>query len=246
MIISQGQTNQQVAPFTSAIIQPAPDAFPRLTIGEARCYHASGLMTSYDGLSLDELNERILVCSACALSQKRTHAVPGEGPSAINVMFIGEAPGEQEDRQGRPFVGPAGQFLNELLAAAGLRRESVFITNVVKCRPPANREPLPGEIEACAGYLERQVALLKPKAVVTLGRYYMARYFTNESISRIHCRQKKVGSMVYFPMYHPAAALHQGSLRQVLLEDMARLPGILKDVGKAAEAAVPTRQMSLF
>jgi DNA polymerase len=228
------------------IIQLPPDSFPRLTVIERRCYHGPVLMAHVEGLPLNELHERILACNACALSQKRTRVVPGEGPSTISVMFIGEAPGEQEDRQGRPFVGPAGQFLNELLAAAGLRRETVFITNVVKCRPPANREPLPGEIEACSLYLERQVALLKPKAIVTLGRYSMARYFPNESISRIHGRPKKVGNVVYFPMYHPAAALHQGSLRQVLLEDMARLPGILKEIEKTVEAATPSRQMSLF
>lgn len=223
-----------------------PDRLPRLTISDGRCYHANRLMTPVEGLSLSELNERVLACTGCTLSQKRTRAVPGEGPSVVSVMFIGEAPGEQEDRQGRPFVGPAGQFLNELLAAAGMRRDTVFITNVVKCRPPANREPLPGEIEACATYLERQVALLKPKAIVTLGRYSMARYFPNESISRIHGRPKKIGDVIYFPMYHPAAALHQGSLRQVLLEDMAKLPGILKETEKAVEVSVPTRQMSLF
>jgi DNA polymerase len=203
-------------------------------------------MTPAENLSLAELNTRILVCTACALSEKRTRAVPGEGPSSIRVMFIGEAPGEQEDRQGRPFVGPAGQFLNELLAAAGLKRETVFITNVVKCRPPANRDPLPGEVEACSGYLERQVVLLKPKVIVTLGRHSMARYFPNETISRIHGRPKRVGGVLYFPMYHPAAALHQGGLRQVLLEDMAKLPGILKEVEKAVEVASPSRQMSMF
>ena len=139
-------------------------------------------------------------------------------------MFIGEGPGFHEDQQGRPFVGPAGKYLEHLLASIGLKREQVFITNVVKCRPPGNRDPLPGEIEACRKHLDRQIELLQPKAVVTLGRFSMARYFPRETISRIHGRPRVVDGQMVIPMYHPAAALHQGSMRQYIEEDFKRLP----------------------
>jgi len=143
-------------------------------------------------------------------------------------MFIGEAPGMNEDRQGRPFVGQAGQFLNELLASAGLTREGVYICNVLKCRPPNNRDPLPGEIDACRDYLDEQIALIDPQLIVTLGRFSMARWFPGQSISRIHGRVREIDGRMVVPMYHPAAALHQQSLRETIIHDFEALPAILE------------------
>ncbi|HEY7780510.1 MAG TPA: uracil-DNA glycosylase [Ktedonobacterales bacterium] len=163
----------------------------------------------------------VQACTNCDLYKGTQHGVPGEGDAHAAVMFIGEAPGFNEDRQGRPFVGQAGGFLGELLAAAGLRREDVFITNVVKHRPPNNRDPLPEEISACARYLSRQIAAINPRVIVTLGRYSMARFFPGATISRIHGQYKLVDGRVVVAMYHPAAALHQQSLRQTLLDDFA-------------------------
>jgi DNA polymerase len=153
------------------------------------------------------------------------------------VMFIGEAPGLNEDRQGRPFVGAAGQFLSELIAEAGLRREEVYICNVLKCRPPGNRDPLPGEIEACAEYLDLQIDLVDPLVIVTLGRFSMARWFPQQTISRIHGRPKEVDGRLIVPMYHPAAALHQGALRQVLIDDFRGLRDILERARAGLTAA---------
>jgi DNA polymerase len=165
-------------------------------------------------------------------------------------MFIGAGPGFHEDQQGRPFVGAAGQFLDELLQSIGLKRNEVYITNVVKCRPPGNRDPQPEEIAACQPYLDRQIALINPKVIVTLGRYSMARVFPNEKISVIHGKPRKVGKIVYVPMFHPAAALHQPSLRKTVEEDFAKLPKILADLAQVAEAtAAPEdepKQLSLF
>ncbi len=177
----------------------------------------------------EELYAEIRACTRCALATTRTNAVPGEGPIDADVLFIGEAPGANEDRLGRPFVGQAGAFLEELLAEAGLRREEVYICNVLKCRPPGNRDPLPGEIEACRGYLDRQIDLIDPAVVVTLGRYSMARYFPNQTISRIHGRPKRIGTRVYVPMYHPAAALHQQSLRETIVNDFRALRQVIEE-----------------
>jgi len=206
-------------------------------------------MTSVSGLSLGELHKRILVCTDCGLSKGRTRAVPGEGPERAAIMFVGEGPGWHEDQQGRPFVGPAGQFLSELLDSVGIKRSDVFITNVVKCRPPGNREPLPGEVEACRKYLDLQVDLIHPRMIVTLGRYSMARYFPNESISKIHGKARRENNTLYVAMYHPAAALHQGSLRKVIEADMAKLPQLLADLDRAKESApapAPEKQLNLF
>jgi len=175
-----------------------------------------------------ELYELVRNCQLCALARTRTNAVPGEGPLDAEVMCIGEAPGVNEDKQGRPFVGAAGQFLGELLAAAGLQREEVYICNVLKCRPPGNRDPLPSEIEACSEYLDLQIDMVDPLVIVTLGRFSMSKWFPQQAISRIHGTVKEADGRFIVPMYHPAAALHQGNLRQVLLEDFARLPAILQ------------------
>ena len=202
--------------------------------------------------NLEEVASRVSACTDCILSKQRTLAVPGEGSSNASVMFIGEGPGFHEDRQGRPFVGPAGKFLGELLNSAGMKREDVFITNVVKCRPPGNRDPMPGEIEACRKYLDRQMELIKPKIVVTLGRHSMGRYFPGQTITRIHGKPKRVGDVVVYPMYHPAAALHNGSLKSVIEEDFKAVPGLLKEAARETPRE-PTRpqepsskQLNLF
>ncbi len=186
-----------------------------------------------------ELYATIRACPRCVLAKTRTLAVPGEGPLDAEVMCIGEAPGMNEDKQGRPFVGAAGQFLEELLAAAGLSRDTVYICNVLKCRPPGNRDPLPGEIEACRDYLDEQIDLVDPLVIVTLGRFSMARYFPGQAISRIHGRPVERAGRTYVPMYHPAAALHQANLRQVILNDFRALPGILESARAAVASAPP-------
>lgn len=196
---------------------------------------------------LTELNAEIERCKNCDLARHRTKVVPGEGPENATLLFIGEAPGWYEDQSGRPFVGSAGQFLEHLLGLINLKRNQVFIANVIKCRPPENRDPMPGEIQACSKWLERQLEVLKPSVVVTLGRYSMARYFPGESISKVHGKAKRIGNTVYFAMYHPAAALHQGSLRKVIEADILKLPAVLAEA-KAAEAVEKDRpaQLNLF
>jgi DNA polymerase len=174
-------------------------------------------------------------------------------------MFIGEGPGFHEDKQGRPFVGPAGQFLDELLASIDLKRADVFITNVVKCRPPENRDPKPEEIEACNDYLDRQIAAISPQVIVTLGRHSMAKFFGGEKISAIHGRARKVDGRICFAMYHPAAGLHQASLKDTIRADFKKIPQVLAEAermeaeGKMkAEASQPKpkeeppQQLSLF
>jgi uracil-DNA glycosylase len=207
--------------------------------------------------ALTELAEVISRCPDCTLCQTRTKAVPGEGPEDAEILFIGEGPGRDEDRTGRPFIGAAGQFLSKLLASNGIDRKSVYITNVVKCRPPNNRDPLPDEIGACSKYLDQQIALIKPKVVVTLGRFSMARWFPGESISRIHGQPKVFDGVTVVPMFHPAAALHQERYRSLIEADFAKLPVIVKSTDrsqpppapepKAAEPEEPKmQQMRLF
>ena len=197
---------------------------------------------------LDKIAAQVRDCTACLLHRGRTQAVPGEGPEDAQIMFIGEAPGFHEDQQGRPFVGASGKFLEEMLQSIGLSRADVFIANVVKCRPPANRDPLPEEIAACSGYLDRQIAALKPRIIVTLGRFSMARFFPNARISEIHGRPRKVGDVICYPLYHPAAALHRPSLRAVVKEDFSRIPQILERAAQVAEYEPPSEaeQMRLF
>ena len=186
---------------------------------------------------LNKLANEVRTCKLCSLAATRTKAVPGEGPARVELLLIGEGPGFNEDQQGRPFVGAAGQYLNELLEKAGFKRADVYITNVVKCRPPSNRDPLPEEIGACAPYLERQIALLNPTVVVTLGRYSMARWFPNEKISAIHGRARRIGGCVVVAMYHPAAALHQSALRSTIEEDFRKLKQIIAEAQGKPEAA---------
>ena len=180
------------------------------------------------GQSLASVAKRASACRACVLCQGRTNAVPGEGNPDADIMFIGEGPGFYEDQQGRPFVGASGKFLDELLAGIGLDRRKVFIANVVKCRPPNNRDPQPDEIEACGAFLQEQIDTIEPKVIVTLGRHSMQRYFPGESIGRIHGTPRRKDGQIVVPMYHPAAALHQASLRKVIQADFARLPEFLQ------------------
>lgn len=198
--------------------------------------------------SLSAVASCVRDCTRCELARTRTRAVPGAGNPRAEIMFIGEGPGWNEDKQGLPFVGAAGQFLNEMLATIGLERDEVFVTNVVKCRPPGNRDPLPDEIAACASYLDAQLAAIQPRVVVTLGRFSMARWFPGERISRIHGQAKRFGDLTVVPMYHPAAALHQSSLRAAVEADMLKLPGILDQIRRqeAEQEAVPPSQMRLF
>lgn len=203
---------------------------------------------------LEEIAAEIRVCQLCELSRTRTLAVPGEGPDRAPIMFIGEGPGLNEDQQGRPFVGAAGKFLGELIERAGLKREDVFITNVVKCRPPGNRDPLPDEMMACGGYLQRQIDSIDPTVIVTLGRFSMSRWFPGERITRIHGQPKKFGARTIVPMFHPAAALHQGNLKPMIEEDFARLRSILdkaeaerlRELEPVIDQEPPLEQMSLF
>lgn len=172
---------------------------------------------------MEQLNAEVEACTLCPLHVNTTHGVPGEGPYDADLMLVGEGPGFNEDKQGRPFVGAAGRFLEELLAVADLKRSDVYITNVVKHRPPNNRDPEPGELAACRGYLNRQIALIEPKVIVTLGRYSLGTFFPGDRISAVHGRIRERDGRHYFNMYHPAAALHQQALRQTLLDDMKRL-----------------------
>ena len=178
---------------------------------------------------LEEVAAEVSTCPKCDLCKSRTKAVPGEGNPHARIMFIGEGPGFHEDRQGRPFVGPAGQFLEELLASINLKRADVFITNVVKCRPPGNRVPLPAEINACNNYLERQIAAIKPQVIVTLGRVSMAKFFGGEKISSIHGRARKIDGRICIAMYHPAAGLHQQSLKDTIRSDFKKIPQLMAE-----------------
>ena len=196
--------------------------------------------------ALSELNEEIGRCQRCEIAKYRTKAVPGEGPEDAEIMFIGEAPGWHEDQQGRPFVGPAGQYLEKLLAIIGLKRQQVYIANVIKCRPMANRDPLPTEIQNCQKWLERQIELLRPKMIVTLGRYSMAKFFPGKSISKIHGTAQRRDNIIYYAMYHPAAALHQQSLRQAIEADMLKIPALLTEVKNVPEAKPQPQQLTMF
>lgn len=185
----------------------------------------------------------------CALSEKRTRAVPGDGSRTADVMFIGEGPGFYEDRDGLPFIGRAGNLLNELLATIGLRREDVYITNMVKCRPPDNRDPLPGEIQACNSYLDEQIELVSPKVIVALGRYSFSKFFPGESITKARGKPRQWRNLKVYPMYHPAAALHNPKLRPVLENDFKNLPSLIESVSKMPEEQdepVKTQQLNLF
>ena len=196
--------------------------------------------------ALSELSQEIALCQQCEIAKHRNKVVPGEGAEDARIMFIGEAPGWHEDQLGRPFVGPAGKFLDELLASISLKREQVYIANVIKCRPTANRDPLPTEIQNCHPWLERQIELIHPRMIVTLGRYSMAMFFPGKSISKIHGTAQKQGDTIYYAMYHPAAALHQASLRHDIEEDMLKIPSLLAKAENIKEEAKQPEQLSMF
>jgi DNA polymerase len=177
---------------------------------------------------LEVVAQEVSVCTLCDLQFSRKKAVPGEGPVNASIMMIGEGPGFYENEQGRPFVGASGKFLSELLGQVGMKREDVFITNVVKCRPPGNRDPLPDEIQICTShYLDRQIEAINPKVIVTLGRHSMGYFLPDAKISSVHGQSFWVKGRLIVPMYHPAAALHQQSLRPALEKDFARLPELI-------------------
>ena len=187
-----------------------------------------------DEEKLEKLARRIKVCTLCELHRSRTEAVPGEGPTHAEIMFIGEGPGASEDKQGRPFVGASGKFLDQLLAHAGVTRADVFITNVVKCRPPGNRDPLPDEIEICtSNYLQHQIEMINPSIIVTLGRHSMGLFFKGAKITQIHGQMRQVGDRFVISMFHPAAALHQLSLKETIMADFAKLPELLTEARTA-------------
>ena len=177
--------------------------------------------------SFDRISAEVIACQRCPLATTRTNAVPGDGDPTSPYLFIGEAPGSHEDCQGLPFVGNAGQVLNRLIGAAGLRREKVFVTNIVKCRPPNNRDPHPEEISTCSEFLHRQIDLMDPKAIVTLGRFSMNYFLPGEKISHIHGSAHVVDNRTIIPMYHPAASLHQPSLGQTLSDDFRQIPDLV-------------------
>lgn len=197
--------------------------------------------------SLYELCQEISSCTKCpVLAENRTRVVPGSGAEDADIMMIGEAPGWHEDQQGIPFVGQAGIFLNELISSIGLHREQVYITNVVKCRPPGNRDPLPSEIQTCRAWLNRQIELIQPKIIVTLGRYSLAMFFPGKSIGKIHGTAQKRGDIIYYAMYHPAAALHQQTLRKTIQDDMLRIPSLLNQFGRVEQPNKQPEQLNMF
>jgi DNA polymerase len=206
--------------------------------------------TSLEELSkperLERLHRAVLGCTRCGLSTTRTNAVPGTGPCPAEIMIVGEAPGFNEDMQGKPFVGQAGKLLDTLLAGIGLRREDVYITNVLKCRPPQNRDPMPNEAEACAPYLTGQLKLVEPKVVIVLGRHALERLLPGHGpISRVHGQLLERGGINYVAVYHPAAALHNGSLVNDLQADFLKVKQYLDTILKPPPPGGP-EQLSLI
>lgn len=188
--------------------------------------------------AMQRLEAEVLACRRCPLAQTRTCAVPGEGSLNAVAMFVGEGPGAGEDRQGRPFVGRSGQFLTDTLAQLGIARSEVYITNVVKCRPPQNRDPLPVELDACSDYLTRQVAIINPRIIVTLGRFSMRRWFPEGAITQIHGRVRNIGrGRIALAMFHPAAALRNPAWQSAFTADMAKLPALIERAQRANAAA---------
>ncbi len=207
--------------------------------------------------TLTQIAKEVSACMNCALHTSRKKSVPGEGPANAEIMFIGEGPGFHENEQGRPFVGAAGQFLDQLLAQANVTRAEVWIGNVVKCRPPQNRDPLPEELAACDKYLERQIEAINPSIIVTLGRFSMGKFMPGAKISQVHGQMRKIGERYVIAMFHPAAALHQAALKPAIIADFAKLPELLKEarsalgrekveVQKQPEVKDEPKQLSLF
>ncbi|MFP3974785.1 MAG: uracil-DNA glycosylase family protein [Dehalococcoidia bacterium] len=197
---------------------------------------------------LEELNRQIAQCQECDLAKTRNNVVPGEGAEDAPIMLIGEAPGFYEDQQGRPFVGAAGRFLDELLKSIGFDRSMVYICNVIKCRPPENRDPMPKEIETCRKWLDRQIEIIAPEIIVTLGRHSLAKFLKGASISKVHGTPYNIDGRVCFPLYHPAAALHQQNLRKTIEADFLKLPEVLAQAKSASggQAEPEPKQLSMF
>ena len=196
---------------------------------------------------LTSVEKEIANCQLCPLYKTRRNIVPGEGNPHAEIMFIGEAPGAREDESGRPFCGPAGKFLDVLLDSIGLQRTDVYIANTLKCRPPANRDPLPEEKSACRKYLEEQIAIINPKIVVTLGRHSTETYLPSlGGIAKLRAKlYHRANGIYYFPLYHPAAALHNGAMRQTLLDDFAKLPEAIAKVKESGDKASQEELKSL-
>ncbi|MGZ9226809.1 MAG: uracil-DNA glycosylase, partial [Anaerolineales bacterium] len=196
-----------------------------------------------DEEELAKLAQQIVVCTKCDLHRSRKKAVPGEGPTHTEIMLIGEGPGFHENEQGRPFVGASGKFLDQLLEQAGVTRADVWITNVVKCRPPGNRDPLPDEVETCtSNYLQHQIKIVNPSIIVTLGRFSMGLFFKGAKISQIHGQMRKVSDHFVIAMFHPAAALHQISLKPAIMADFAKLPELLNEARAELGKSAPKKQ----
>jgi uracil-DNA glycosylase family 4 len=186
---------------------------------------------------LHELDRKMLACNKCALRAGCIQVVPGDGSAEAQIMFIGEGPGKKEDELGKPFVGAAGKFLDEMLGIINLKREDVYIANTVKCRPPENRDPLPEEKDACWSWLLEQIKIVQPKLIVTLGKHSMEIFLPNFKISEIHgsaLRREipEIGKQIFFALYHPAAALYNGSMREVLIKDFKKIPKVLSLIEK--------------
>lgn len=202
---------------------------------------------------LELIATQVSTCTKCELHHSRKNAVPGEGPPNAEIMFIGEGPGFHENEQGRPFVGAAGKVLDDLLAKIGLQRKDVFIGNVVKCRPPGNRDPQADEISACSEYLERQIQTIDPKVIVTLGRFSLMYFMPNAKISDVHGKAMQVRGRLVVAMYHPAAGLHQRSLMSTIEEDFKKIPELIARAGRTVgnQDQTPSekdspRQLNLF
>lgn len=177
---------------------------------------------------LDHIAGQVRACTLCRLCESRAHAVPGEGNPNADVVFVGEGPGKKEDEQGIPFCGASGKFLDELLASINMSRKDIFITNIVKCRPPGNRDPLPDEKEVCTEtYLNCQIEAIKPLLIVTLGRHALTHFIPNLKISEVHGQPKRHHDQVYLALYHPAVALYNGGMRQTLIEDFQAIPKVI-------------------
>lgn len=191
-----------------------------------------------DAMDLPALAAEVRSCLRCPLAQGRTQAVPGEGAANALVMLVGEGPGFEEDRQGRPFVGRSGKFLTAMLQRVGIQREEVYITNVVKCRPPENRDPLPEEVAACSAYLTRQVELVNPRIIVTLGRISLRRWFPTGTITTLHGQVRNIGrGRVALAMFHPAAALRNPQWESAFAQDIQVLPKLIERARLANAAA---------
>ena len=187
------------------------------------------LIDKSDSLNqLKKINELVIKCKKCNLSSSRKNAVPGVGPSYATLMFVGEAPGSKEDEVGLPFIGRAGNLLEKLFIEVPIYREDVFITNVIKCRPPNNRNPLENEILACKNYLMKQIEIINPRIIVTLGKYALLHFIPNGKISLDHGRNIPWKNRILYPIYHPAAALYNPKILETLKLDMSRIPELLR------------------